>query len=103
MTRPHISLVPLIAIAWGAPFGCSSGPEPKQAKAGSSFVVEPPTPPEMPAAPRRPPLVCNYVASTSGECFETVEAACAAMGCPKDKCVTPYGSAPSGPLRLTCD
>ena len=59
--------------------------------------------PELPARPERPSLVCNYVASTSGQCFETVSEACKAMGCPEDECGTLYGSAPSGPLRLACN
>ncbi len=101
----HVVLVLLSAgaVVLAATFGCGMGPQPKQPGDGSTFLVEPPTPPEMPAAPRRKPLVCNYVASTTDECFETIEEACAAMGCQKDECVTPYGSAPSGPLRLTCD
>lgn len=68
--------------------------------------------PELPKGPRRPYVVCNYRA-TSGQCFDTAEEACAAMGCSEDDCGTLYGvsgseteaysTPPGGPLPLACN
>ncbi len=104
MIRSKLALLLAAAIVDSMTLGCAVSREPQQLGDAPALRIErPASGPELPARPERPSLVCNYVASTSGQCFETVSEACKAMGCPEDECGTLYGSAPSGPLRLACN